>query len=76
MEQERQKEEEQASGRQAHAKEIRKQVREKEEERVAARKAFFEEGVRLDHEAKERYSCYQLSTKWPQKLESIIMPIT
>ena len=40
--------------RQEHAKEVRRQVREKEEKMKRGRKSFFEEGVKLDHEAKER----------------------
>lgn len=43
-----------ASLRKSHAQELRKQVHGKETEKVMARKAFFEEGTRLDHEAKER----------------------
>lgn len=37
-----------------HAREVREQVRKKEEERVTACKVFFEEGIKLDQEAKER----------------------
>ena len=41
--------------RRSHAKELRKQVHVKEEGKITARKAFFQEGVRLDLEARERY---------------------
>lgn len=44
----------QTKARHQHAQEIRKQVRVKEEEKIASRKAFFDEGVRLDQEAKDR----------------------
>lgn len=37
-----------------HAAEVKKQVREMEQQKVDARKSFFEEGVKLDQEAKER----------------------
>lgn len=37
-----------------HADEVRLQIREKEKERIHARNAFFEEGIRLDQEAKDR----------------------
>ncbi|XP_064407345.1 cilia- and flagella-associated protein 45-like [Halichondria panicea] len=43
-----------AQRRHAHAEEIRKQVRKKEEERIGARRGFFEEGNKLDQEAKDR----------------------
>ncbi len=39
-----------------HAQEVRKQVRKKEEEKINARRDFFEEGRKLDQEAKDRYS--------------------
>ena len=40
--------------RQQYAEEVRSQIRFKEQERNSARNAFFEEGVRLDQEAKAR----------------------
>lgn len=40
-----------------HAEEVRQQIREKEKDRVKARNAFFEEGIKLDQEAKARYVC-------------------
>lgn len=40
-----------------HADEVRQQIREKEKERINATKAFFEEGNKLDQEAKLRYVC-------------------
>ena len=41
-----------------HAEEVRQQIREKEKERVKATNAFFEEGIKLDQEAKARYVCF------------------
>ena len=41
-----------------HAEEVRLQIREKEKDRVKARNAFFEEGIKLDQEAKARYVCF------------------
>ena len=38
-----------------HAEEVRQQIREKEKDRIKARNAFFEEGIKLDQEAKARY---------------------
>ena len=38
-----------------HAEEVRQQIREKEKERVKVTNAFFEEGIKLDQEAKARY---------------------
>ena len=40
--------------RQFHAEDVRQQIREKERERRQARQAFFEEGIQLDQETKER----------------------
>jgi Ni/Co efflux regulator RcnB len=37
-----------------HASDVRKQIKEKEQDRVTARKSFFEEGLRLDQEARDR----------------------
>lgn len=37
-----------------HADDVRTQIREKEQVRVAERNAFFEEGVKLDEEARQR----------------------
>ena len=54
MEQEKKKQEADASRRHAHAEEVRKQVREKEADKVMQRRAFFEEGMKLDQEARER----------------------
>lgn len=53
-EQDRKKQEVDAARRHTHAEEVRKQVREKEAEKVNQRRAFFEEGIKLDQEAKER----------------------
>lgn len=38
-----------------HADEVRQQIREKEKDRIKATNAFFEEGIKLDQEAKARY---------------------
>lgn len=38
-----------------HASEVRKQVQDLEQQKINARKAFFEEGIKLDQEAQERY---------------------
>ena len=54
MEQDKEKQAKGAQRRHTHAEEVRKQVREKEEGKIAARRAFFEEGIKLDHEAQER----------------------
>lgn len=40
--------------RMAHAEEVRRQIRENEKLRIGDRNAFFEEGVRLDEEARLR----------------------
>lgn len=37
-----------------YAEDVRSQIKSKEKERVLARQAFFEEGIKLDQEAKER----------------------
>lgn len=37
-----------------YAEDVRSQIKEKEKERVQARQAFFQEGIKLDQEAKER----------------------
>ncbi len=65
MEKERQKVEDTTKMRHKHAVDVRKQVREKEEEKIAHRRAFFDEGARLDLEAKERFEqfgCYLFLT--------------
>ena len=54
MEQEGKKQEADATRRHTHAEEVRKQVREKEAHKQNQRKAFFEEGIKLDQEAKDR----------------------
>lgn len=38
----------------AHSDDVRAQIRKKEQERIAERNAFFEEGIRLDEEARAR----------------------
>ena len=37
-----------------YADEVRRQIREKEQLRIAERNAFFEEGIKLDEEARQR----------------------
>ena len=54
MELDRQKQEELGRRRHTHAVEVRKQVKMKEEEKIAQKKAFFEEGTKLEQEARER----------------------
>ena len=54
MAQEQEKQSRAAANRRQHAQEIRKQVRKQEESKIANRRAFFEEGIKLDQEAKER----------------------
>jgi hypothetical protein len=56
MEEDKQKAQRMVGLRHAHGKFLRKQVRKKEEGKISARKAFFEEGVRLNQEARERYA--------------------
>lgn len=48
----------QAIRRHQHAEEVRQQIREKEKDRVRARNSFFEEGIKLDQEAKARYALF------------------
>ena len=45
-----------AERRHQHADDVRQQIREKEKDKVHARNAFFEEGIRLDQEAKDRWA--------------------
>ena len=45
-----------------HAEEVRQQIREKEKDRIKATNAFFEEGIKLDQEAKARYVCFSRVT--------------
>ena len=54
MTEDKKKQEVNASRRHKHAEEVRKQVREKEQDRVTNRRAFFEEGKKIDQEARER----------------------
>ena len=54
MEQEKKKEETSLKHRQQHAREVRSQIQTKEKEFVTTRKGFFEEGMKLDQEARER----------------------
>ena len=45
--------------RRAHAAEIRKQVQQKEQEMIESRRQHFEEGFKLNQEAKER--CFNMT---------------
>lgn len=54
IEKERKEIEEKSSALMKHAKELRQQVRESEQKQAMARIAFFEEGKRLDEEARQR----------------------
>jgi len=51
---EKETEEEFQNRRAAYAEDVRTQIKEKEKERVQARQSFFQEGIKLDQEAKER----------------------
>lgn len=51
---EKETEEEFQKRRAAYAEDVRTQIKEKEKERVHARQSFFQEGIKLDQEAKER----------------------
>ena len=55
MKQERTNQDASAARRHIHAEEVRRQVKQKEEEKIKSRRAFFEEGIKLDQEARERY---------------------
>ena len=54
MSEEKKKQEADAARRHKHAEEVRKQVREKEHEKITNRRSFFEEGKKIDLEARER----------------------
>ena len=54
VEREKREEDEVRKKRLSHADEVRAQIRKKEQERISERNAFFEEGVRLDEEARAR----------------------
>ena len=54
VEKERREDDEARKKRHYHADEVRDQIREKEQLRISERNAFFEEGVKLDHEARQR----------------------
>ena len=54
VEKERKEEDEARKKRLGHADDVRAQIREKEHARIAERNAFFEEGVKLDEEARQR----------------------
>ncbi|XP_072165777.1 cilia- and flagella-associated protein 45-like [Diadema setosum] len=54
MERDRMEDQEKKHQRHSHADDVRKQIREKEQLRVSDRNAFFEEGVKINEEARER----------------------
>lgn len=54
VEKERREELEARKKRLVHADDVRTQIREKEQVRISERNAFFEEGVKLDEEARQR----------------------
>lgn len=56
VEREKREEEEVRKKRLTHADDVRAQIRKKEQERITDRNAFFEEGVKLDEEARARRS--------------------
>ncbi|KAL8592950.1 hypothetical protein ACOMHN_050777 [Nucella lapillus] len=56
VEREKMEEEEVHKKRLTHADDVRAQIRKKEQERISDRNAFFEEGVKLDEEARARRS--------------------
>lgn len=54
VEKEKREEEEARKKKLTHADEVRRQIRDKEQVRILERNSFFEEGVKLDEEARER----------------------
>lgn len=54
VEKEKREEEEAKKKKLTHADEVRRQIRDKEQVRILERNSFFEEGVKLDEEARER----------------------
>ena len=54
MEKEAREENDRHGNRKQYAEEVRTQIRQKEQHRISDRNAFFEEGVRLDEEARMR----------------------
>ena len=69
VEKERKEEEEARKKRLGHAEDVRTQIREKEHARIAERNAFFEEGVKLDEEARLRRA--KLEEVKKKKLETL-----
>jgi len=76
MEIDRQKETEALKESRLHADEVRKQIREKEQARISARRAFFEEGIKMEEEARLRRArldeVSQRSVFWQQYAENVI----
>lgn len=58
-----------AERRHHHADEVRRQVKEKEMEKIQKRQAFFDEGIKLDQEARERQQ--RLNEIKQRKLEEL-----
>ena len=56
MEKEKLAEGEKRKQRDVYAEEVRVQIKDKEQQRIRARQQFFEEGVKLDEEARQRRS--------------------
>ena len=54
MEKEKAEEEEQHDKRLLHAEDVRKQIRQKEQLKIGERHSFFEEGVKINEEARAR----------------------
>jgi len=69
VEKERREEQEARKKRLGHADEVRAQIREKEQVRISERNNFFEEGVKLDEEARARRA--KLEEVKKKKLEAL-----
>lgn len=68
-------EEEKKKASSVYANEVRQQIRDKEHERVAQRNAFFEEGVRLDEEARmRRQKLEEVKKRKLQELRLVPLP--
>ena len=55
MERDRQAQLKAESRRKSHAEEVRKQVKLREEQLIQSRRDYFQEGIKLDQEARDRY---------------------
>ncbi|XP_041373036.1 cilia- and flagella-associated protein 45-like [Gigantopelta aegis] len=75
MEKEKREEETAACKRHHHADEVRAQIRQRERERILERNEFFEEGVRLDEEARlRRQKLDEVKSKKLQELRAAGIP--